>query len=134
MDLSTIEKVLFLKSVPLFKQISGEELVEMVSIVHEARFDCGETFIKYGDEGDCLYIIVEGEVAIKVDGEERAIRTKGDILGELAVLSEKPRIADCVAQTDIIALRINKADFWELMNERPEITIGVMKVLVSRYL
>ena len=134
MALSTIEKVIFLKSVPLFEQISGEDIVEAVPIVHEARFDRGETFIKQGDEGDCLYIIVEGEVAIKVDGEERATRVKGDILGELAVLSEQPRTADCVAQTDIIALRIDKADFWELMSERPEITIGVMKVLVGRYL
>ncbi|MBM3242165.1 cyclic nucleotide-binding domain-containing protein [Candidatus Poribacteria bacterium] len=134
MALSTIEKVLFLKTVPLFKQISGEELVEMVPIVHEVRFGRGETIMKQGDEGDCLYIIVEGEVAIKVDGEEKAIRARGDILGELAVLSEQPRTADGIAQTDIIALRIDKADFWELMSERPEITIGVMKVLVSRYL
>ena len=134
MALSTIEKVLFLKSVPLFEQISGEDIVEVVPIVHEVRFDRGETFIKQGDEEDCLYIIVEGEVTIKVDGEERAIRVKGDILGELAVLSEQPRMADCVALTDVIALRIDKVDFWELMSERSEITIGIMKVLVSRYL
>ena len=134
MALSTIEKVLFLKSAPLFEDISGEEIVGMVPIVEEVRFDPDQTFIKQGSEGDCLYIIVSGQVAIKIDGEQKAVLKARDIIGEMAVLSSQPRTADCTALTDIIALKIDKADFWKLMSELPEIAIGVMKVLVSRYL
>ncbi len=53
-------------------------------------------------------------------------------MGEMAILSERPRSADCVAITDITALRIDRDTFWELLAERPPLALGVIKVLVRR--
>ena len=133
MPLSTLEKVFFLKSVPLFSHIPGDEIVELVPIIRELDVPAGDLFIRKGDEGDCLYILVEGEVAVDLGtGKERTMHS-GDVIGELAVLTEQPRTADCRATGDAVLLRIDKAEFWELMNRQPRITIEVMRVLVDRY-
>ena len=50
------------------------------------------------------------------------------------MLSEHTRTADCTALSDVVALRIDKKDFWKLMNEQPQITIEVMRGIVNRYL
>ena len=133
MALSTLEKVLFLKSVPLFEQISGEDIVAMVPIIHEIEIKSGQDFIKKGEVGDCLYILVEGEIVSRFEEGERISRTR-EVIGELAVLSEHTRTADCTALIDVVALRIDKKDFWKLMNEQPQITIEVMRGIVNRYL
>ena len=133
MALSTLEKVLFLKSVPLFEQIPGEDIVAMVPIIHEIEIKSGQDFIKKGEEGDCLYILVEGEIVSRFEEGERISRTR-EVIGELAVLSEHARTADCTALSDVVALRIDKKDFWALMKEQPQITIEVMRGIVNRYL
>ncbi|MFH1571107.1 MAG: HEAT repeat domain-containing protein [Gemmatimonadota bacterium] len=133
MPLSTLEKVFFLKSVPLFGHIPGEEIVELVPIIQEVDVPAGQTFIRRGDEGDCLYVLVEGEVAVELGGGRQAVMRSGEVIGELAVLTEQPRTADCTARSDLVLLRIDKGAFWELMNHQPRITIEIMRVLVDRY-
>jgi len=134
MALSTLEKVFFLKSASLFEQIPGEEIIGMVPIIHEVEIKEGETFIKKGDDGDCLYILVAGRVHIKRDAEHQDTAQSREVIGEISVLTEQPRSADCTALTDVVALRIDKKDFWTLMEEQPQITIEVLKVIVDRYI
>ena len=133
MALSTLEKVFFLKSVPLFGHIAGEEIVDIVPIMRETQIPGGETFIRKGDEGDCLYILVEGEVGLTARSGRPVVMRSREVIGELAVLTEQPRTADCVALTDLVVLRIDKRDLWELMDRQPRLTIEIMKVLVDRY-
>ena len=131
--LSVLEKVFFLKSVSLFHSLSGEEIAQIVPIVGEREYAAGDMIIKRGQEGDCLYILVEGDVSVTLaDGRQRLL-TSREVIGELAVLAERPRSADCRAVSDVVALRIDKTAFWQLLDERPDIAIEVMKVLVDRY-
>jgi CRP/FNR family cyclic AMP-dependent transcriptional regulator len=60
MTLSTIERILFLKSADLFSQIASEDLVPVAHVAQEVHFSAGETFIRQGDAGECLYLIVHG--------------------------------------------------------------------------
>ena len=55
-----------------------------------------------------------------------------DVLGEMALLDPGPRSASAVALTDVTLLSIGRDDFDDIMRERPEVPIGVMKVLVRR--
>ena len=133
MALSTLEKVFFLKSVPLFGHIAGEEIVDIVPILREMLIAAGETFIRKGDEGDCLYILVEGEVGVTGRSGRYEVMKSREVIGELAALTEQPRTADCIALTDLVVLRVDKRDLWELMDRQPRLTIEIMKVLVGRY-
>jgi len=57
-----------------------------------------------------------------------------EVIGERSVLTQQPRSADCTAVTEVVLLRIDKKDFWKLMEEQPKIAIAVLKVIVERYL
>ena len=133
MTLSTIERIFFLRGVELFSQIDSDDLVSVAQVCHETYFTAGEQFITQGDIGDCLYILVDGEAKVVLEGPgDIFYRVSRDILGEMAIISRKPRSAHCIAVTPITALRIDHDDFWELMAEKPALAQGVIKVLASR--
>ncbi len=134
MPLSTLEKVLFLKSIQLFERVPSEEVAEAAPIAQEVRFEPGEIFIRKGEAGDCLYILVAGEVNVLIPNAPKPVVLKaGAVIGELAVLASRPRGADCQAATEVIALRIDKRDFWDLLRARSELSIGVIDMLMRRY-
>ena len=133
MPLSTIERILFLKSAELFNQIASEDLVPVAMVAQEAHFNAGEPLIRQGDPGDCLYIIVDGEASINIRGVGQvAKRQPQSTIGEMGIISRQPRSADCVALTDLTALRIDHDDFWELLAEKPPLALGVIKALSQR--
>lgn len=134
MALSTLEKVLFLKSVSLFDQIPSEQLVGVAQIAREVEFELGEIFIKQGEQGDCLYIIVEGEAEVTLAGVGTVSQMQPkSIIGEMSILSGQPRSANGIARTPLLALKIDRNDFWLLLEERSEIALAIIKVL-ARYL
>ncbi|MBT7860128.1 MAG: cyclic nucleotide-binding domain-containing protein [Gemmatimonadetes bacterium] len=132
MPLSTFEKVFFLRSVPLFSPLTGEEISALAQIVEEQDLTAGDQFITRGEEGDCLYVVVEGQARIDLITTQRHLGPR-EVIGELAILAHRPRSADCFADTDMLLLRIARDPFWELLETRPEITMQIMKVLVERY-
>ncbi len=133
MKLSTVERVLFLKGVEIFGQIATEDLILVAAVAHEVSFKAGETFIRQGDIGDCLYILVDGEASITIPAVGQvATRGPKSVLGEMAIISHRPRSADCVATSDVLALRIDHDDFWELLAQKSSVARGVITVLAER--
>lgn len=132
--LSTLERVLFLKAADIFGAVSGEDLAPVAMVAQEVYFSAGETFIQQGESGDCLYVIVDGEARVVVRGVGQvATRGPRSVIGEMAIISGRPRTAQCVAITDITALKVDRDDFWELLGERPALALGVIKVLSERF-
>ncbi|MCB0212817.1 MAG: Crp/Fnr family transcriptional regulator [Anaerolineae bacterium] len=131
MTMSTIEKVLFLKTVPLFEQLHSEELVGVAQIAHQVLIRANQTFVEQGDRSEALFIIVAGEAnaVIKHVGQVSRVGPKSTI-GDIAIVSDGPHSSSYVSTTDITALKIDYDDFWALMNEQPKISFGIIKVLV----
>lgn len=130
--ISTIEKVLFLKSIDLFSQIPGENLAQVAQIAQEVTFDNDATIIKQGEMGDCLYLIIEGGVRILAGDREVARLGEKQCVGEMAVLDSEPRSATVIASGESLCLKISREDFFGLLAERPEIAQGVIVVLTRR--
>jgi len=130
--ISTIEKVLFLKSVDLFSQMPGENLAQVAQITKELYFDKGHHIIKQGDLGDCLYLIIEGNIKIVTGDKEVALLGDKECVGEMSLLDSEPRSASAIAVTDVVLLKIKQEDFYEMMSDRPEIAQGVISVLTRR--
>lgn len=133
MAISTVERVLVLKRVALFAGISGEGLAPIAQLANEVRFNKGDTIIREGDPGDCVYITIDGQTGITRAGMGQvAVRDAPTVLGELALILSQPRSAGCVALTDIVALKIDRAPFQELLSQQPDIAKGVIKVLAEQ--
>lgn len=132
-QLSTIERVLFLKRAAIFQQISGRDLIAVAEVAKEVHFASRTTFIEQGDIGTCLYLIVSGEVSVRVQGVGEVARsTTNDLIGEMAIISRQPRSADCVAVSDVTLLQIDYDDFWRLLAGKPNIALGIIRVLSGR--
>jgi hypothetical protein len=130
--LTTLEKTILLKSVPLFEAIPGEELSRVAQIAEEKEFSPGETIFRDGDFADCLYIIVTGSVRIQKRGKELAVLAKGHPLGEMAVLDSSPRSADATTAETTATLRVGQEQFLEIMQSNSQIMKGVIRMLLNR--
>ncbi len=130
--ISTVEKVLFLKSIDLFSQIPGEDLAQVALISTEESRDAGDEIFAEGEAGDALYLVLDGRV--RVHKADRMIAELGEreCFGEMALLDAAPRSATVTTLTDVRLLRISREDFQEIMSEKPEIAAGIIKVLVRR--
>jgi CRP/FNR family transcriptional regulator, cyclic AMP receptor protein len=130
--ISTVEKVLFLKSIDLFSQIPGEDLTAVALISSEERRDPGDEIFAEGESGDALYLVIDGKV--RVHKQDRVIAELGEreCFGEMAILDAAPRSATVTALNETAMLKITREDFQEIMTEKPEIAMGIVKVLTRR--
>ncbi|HEX6385892.1 MAG TPA: Npt1/Npt2 family nucleotide transporter [Anaerolineae bacterium] len=134
--LSIMERILFLRRVPLFAALSPVELKQVAGIAGEHFFVDGEFIARQDDPGDEMYIIVSGEIQVLVsDGDttmELAQRKPGEYVGEMAIISQEPRMASLVAAGDVRVLCINQKQFEGILRERPETSLAVMRILCDR--
>ncbi|MBN2493900.1 MAG: cyclic nucleotide-binding domain-containing protein [Deltaproteobacteria bacterium] len=130
--ISTVEKVLFLKSVDLFSQIPGEDLAQVAGIAQEISFEPGELIIQEGEMGDSLYLLVDGEVLVHRLTKEITRLGQRESFGEMAILDNEPRSASVSSVTDVTCLKVSRDDFYELMSEKIEIAHGIIRVLTHR--
>ncbi len=129
---TVLEKMLFLKGVSLFENLTGEELHRVAEIAREYRVLPGRTIFRKGDPGDAMYLVLDGQVRIVLDGSQVAVLGRGECFGEMALLDKEPRSADAVAVGEVELLRIEGADFDELLEQKAEIARGILKVLTDR--
>jgi CRP/FNR family transcriptional regulator len=132
--LPTMDRILFLREVPLFSELSPEELKQVASIAGEHIFKDGETFVKEGELGDEMFIIVSGNVHVYKGDEYReiALRGPGEFVGEMSILTQEPRMASLVAEGDVFALCLEQSNFEQMLLEKPEIGLSVMRALIQR--
>jgi CRP-like cAMP-binding protein len=130
--ITTVEKVLFLKSVDLFGQIAGEDLAQLALITGEEGRDSGEEIFAEGEVGDALYIVLDGRVRVHMKEKTLAELGERECFGEMAILDASPRSASVTAVTDVALLKIAREDFQEIMTEKHAIAQGIIKVLTRR--
>ncbi|HEX5060656.1 MAG TPA: cyclic nucleotide-binding domain-containing protein, partial [Kofleriaceae bacterium] len=136
-SLTTIEKMMLIRQVPIFAELDAEDLEELASIVEERRINAEKDLFKEGDVGDAVYLIVKGRVRVFVGGGSRPEKTinelgPGSCIGEMAVLDASPRSATVRALDPTRALRVPGEGFKRVMSERPEMSEAIVAELVRR--
>ena len=130
-----MERMLFLRSVPLFRDLSGNDLSIVNDIAAERAFSKDDLVVEEGSAGDSLYIILDGSMRV-VKGKERgttlAVLQEREAFGEMAILDDEPRSATVEAQTDGRLLEIRQADFQRLLVARPRMALALFRTLSQR--
>ena len=127
-----IEKVLVLKSLNLFKDTPENILADLAPLMKEMQYEQGIEIFKEGETGDCMYIIQQGNIKIHKGNTTLAILKEKEVFGELSLLDADTRSASATADTDCILYKIDQEPFYELMDERPEVAKGFIKILCQR--
>ncbi len=131
--LSLMERILFLRRVPLFADLTPADLKQVGAIASERLYSDGDVIAHQGEIGDEMYVIVSGEVRVLAgSGPELARRRTGEYVGEMAIISREPRMASLVAAGEARLLCIDQKHFEGLLRERPETSLAVMRVLCER--
>lgn len=131
MPITTMERILLLRRVALFREIPAQELELVARLCNVLYFSSGERFISQGDTSDGLYILVAGEVEVSADDLGIIdVRKEGDVIGEIGVLANQLRTASCTATVKTTALHINQTDLWDLLERNATLSASVIRVLI----
>jgi CRP-like cAMP-binding protein len=100
-------------------------------------FSAGEVLFREGEPGDRVFFIMQGRVKVHQthsDGHEQELAQLGDsdIVGEMAVLDERPRSATVTALEDTDVMVVEKANFLASMEQQPQLAIRFLKLLSER--
>jgi hypothetical protein len=127
----TIDKVVVLRDVSLFRAIPHQVLAGVANLLVERWAEPGERVFDKGELGDCLYVIASGRVRVH-DGE-RTFQHLGrnEVFGELSLLDAQPRAASVTATERTRLFRLAQGDFYALMGERPEIPVAINRALCA---
>jgi hypothetical protein len=130
--LNPVEIALHLRSLPLFQGLTARQLMNLANEVREEQHDAGTIVFREGEPGDCLFLIVEGQV--RVTRGETLLREQGPkrFFGEIAVLEGENRTATVATTTPVRFLRLDRDDLLRLMEELPAIAIGICQSLSRR--
>jgi CRP-like cAMP-binding protein/small-conductance mechanosensitive channel len=126
-----------LASTVLFAKLSEEERTRLAERARPAPFSAGEVITRQGAAAHWLYVLTKGEAEVRIagsDGDERKvaeIKAPG-FFGEMALMTGAAREATVVARTDVECLRVDKDDFRDILERRPEIAHEISTVLAQR--
>lgn len=127
-----------LKNIPLFKSLGEDEFTSIHEKLEEVNFTENTLVFESGEIGDCLYVVVEGEVEVYIESGEKSDKIvlstlgKGDYFGEMSLITGEPRSASVVTLEECVFLRLSKIDFDQLIINNPSITISLSHMLSQR--
>ena len=131
--LSPVECALILRGVPLFEGLTARQLMNVAELVEQESYSPGTVIARDEEYSDCMYIIVEGTVAVSTGGRLLRLLGANDFFGEIAVFEAARRTADVVAgEEKVELLRIGRDDLLRVMDELPAIAICICQTLSRR--
>jgi CPA1 family monovalent cation:H+ antiporter len=121
-----------LSRLSLFADLSRTQLESIAHRFDEAVFAQGERVLRTGLTGGALYVILEGEAVVRIDGKDRVRFGPGEFFGEIGVLLDEPPNADVEAATLLRCLEIPGASVEPFLNEFPQVMFRMLKTEARR--
>jgi len=114
--------------------VEENQLQDYIGEYERSFYEEGEYVIRAGEQGQRAFIIIEGDVDVRLPGTKTIVDTltKGDVFGELALLFNEPRTADIVATTPLQVMALSKKSFDQMFFQDPNKTLNLIKTLGKR--
>jgi CRP/FNR family transcriptional regulator, cyclic AMP receptor protein len=121
-----------LAEVPLFAGLSARHRHKLSTVARIRRFADGAPFIRAGEPGEVLFVLLDGEVSVRQPGRSALTLGIGSVIGELALLDGGARTATVVAKGPVVTLTITGRQFRKLLQSEPSIAIALAEELARR--
>lgn len=121
----TVEAIPFLAALP------ADERERLLARARVVSFEPGEVIVERGQPARAMYIVTKGTARVDVGGRYHDLK-HGDLLGEMGVLSSKPRMRTVTALDAFEALEVGSGDIDLLLEENPRVAIAMLKILAER--
>ena len=134
---SVIETLNFLDNIPLFSRLDEKSIETLVRNSRFQHIKNGEILFFQSDPSEFAYIVRSGEISILLsspDGRDMVINTmrRGDIFGELGILTARPRSTSAIARADTDILVIPAEVFLHIVDEEPSLARCILKITAER--
>jgi CRP-like cAMP-binding protein len=135
--LSLIEKVIFLKEVPFFHELSLQEISILAGISEEVSYPAEHKIFSQGDNTKTLYLVINGKVSVQQQtrtGSIVRLRTleAKNYFAETSLFDGAPHQADVVTIEPVDILLIRQSTLFTLIRRRPDIGLSLLKALSQR--
>ncbi|POM74052.1 CGMP-dependent protein Kinase [Phytophthora palmivora] len=134
-----LARVNFLKNVELLQRLSNNQLQKVAAALKLQRFSDGDYIIRQGEDGNTFYIIVEGTVRCtsrtgSSDEAEKELMTlqRGNYFGEMALVLNEPRQANCIAVGPVDCYVMDRSEFTKLLGPLRSLIDRQMRIRVLR--
>ena len=126
-----------LRQVDWLRGLSDEELRLLVPTVSVRQFGAGEMLVRAGEPGESMFIVRSGKAEVfghAADGQIRHIANigRGDVTGEMALMTGEPRNASVRALTDLEVIEMDREGFIRLFKEHPDAAAGIGDIIAAR--
>lgn len=126
----------FLRNVPLFADLPDDDLNRLCEMLTVVSLPAGEELFAEGSRGEEAYVIQEGELEIIKTSSGRdvllAVRKTGEVIGEMALLEDMPRMASVKARQDTRMLAIHRDQLEELLKTSPSAAEAMFYTMLKR--
>jgi len=126
-------KIELLRGIPLFADCSKKELQEIARITEERTVESGDVLIREGESGHEVFVVVDGSFEVsRRDAGRVAEIGSGDVVGEMALFSNRPRNATVTAVTPAHLVRLLDTDFLALLDRTSHLWLKIARSLADR--
>jgi CRP/FNR family transcriptional regulator, cyclic AMP receptor protein len=126
------DKVDVLSRVPLFDGLSRRELDEIARNVTEVDIAPQEYLAFEGEIGTQAMVILAGKVTVRKKGRKIAELGTGDVVGEMSLVTSRPRNATVRAESFVSALVMDSKEFANVMDEHPQVATKILRTVAER--
>ena len=121
-----------LAGLSLFADLDRPQLQAVAHTMSEESFPSGQRILRQGFAGSGFFVILDGQVAVHVDGTDVARLGKGDFFGEISLLLGEPPVADVVALTPGHALQLAGRDLRDFLLAYPDVMYRMLQSVSRR--
>lgn len=125
-------KIAAMERVPLFARCSRKDLAKIAALADEIDIPAGKVLAREGERGREFFVLLEGSAQVNRDGRDVAALGTGDFFGEIALVTDKARVATVTATSPTRVLVITDRAFRELLRNSPEIQGKVLEAVADR--
>jgi signal transduction histidine kinase len=126
-----------LRAVPFLAMLGDDDLDRVASQTTRRHVDAGRRLFDEGDPGAHAYVIAEGELEILKRSGDRdvllAVRGPGEVIGEIALLEDAPRMATVRARSDAVLVEIPRTVFLEVVENSSSALRAMSTALLARW-
>ncbi len=132
MATSEQELVDTLSGLALFADLTRPQVEAVAHKMTEESYPTGQRILRQGFTGTGFYVIVDGEVAVKIDGNEISRLGKGDFFGEMSILLGEPPVADIVTTRQLRVLHLGGPELEGFLRDYPPVMLRMLKAVATR--
>ncbi|MCL1467708.1 Crp/Fnr family transcriptional regulator [Argonema galeatum] len=130
--LTSVDRLLFVRGVPIFQELRDDFLVRLASVMDELSFPAKHTIFTQGQEGRSLYIVVLGQVRVHIGTNDLAQLGQGACFGEMSLFDAEPRSASVSTVTACECLVLTQQQLYDAIEETPGIAVNIIRLLSRR--